>query len=104
MMVVLAGRTGSGKSTLAELAARRGGDRYASFGQYVRQLAQERSVDWSDRQILQDLGQTLVEEDPRRFVAAFLEYCGHHPSATIFIDGLRHESIWLELTAIAEGR
>lgn len=89
--VGVAGRIGSGKTTLAsELASRISCPR-ASFGEFVRSVAQTRGLDSTDRTVLQDLGNELISEGWPSFVEAVLRQAGY-TSGPVVIDGIRHRS------------
>jgi dephospho-CoA kinase len=93
MIIVLAGRVASGKSTIAKSAANLAGASRTSFGDYVRHLAEERGLDATKRETLQDLGQSHVQADVRGFVRAFLEFSSYKPGELLIVDGLRHEAV-----------
>jgi len=83
-----------GKTTLGEEMSRRLGFSFTSFGDYVRFIAQSGSEDSvPNRRALQDLGQQLVEADPRSFCRAVLERSRGTSSNPLVIDGLRHVRI-----------
>jgi adenylate kinase family enzyme len=83
-----------GKTTLGEEMSRRLGFSFTSFGDYVRSIAQSVSDDSvPNRRALQDLGQQLVEADPRSFCSAVLERSRGTSSNPLVIDGLRHVRI-----------
>lgn len=102
MIVTLAGAIGSGKTTLARALADRLGWPAASFGDYVREQARRRDLDPGSRKVLQDLGQSLVEADPERFLAEALAWMNYDATAGIVLDGLRHKSVWQALRAHSE--
>ena len=87
----VAGRIGSGKTTLASLLAKRIGCPRASFGEFVRSSAQARGLDFTERSILQDLGDELIAEGWTPFVDAVLLQAGYS-SGPVVIDGIRHLS------------
>jgi hypothetical protein len=80
-----------GKTSLGEEMSRRFGFSFTSFGDYVRFIAQSVSSGSElNRRALQDLGQQLVEGDPRAFCSAVLERSRGADSGPLVIDGLRH--------------
>lgn len=87
--VGVAGRIGSGKTTLASELANNIECPRASFGDYVRSVAQTRGLDVADRTALQDLGDQLIGEGWDAFVDAVLRKAGY-ASGPIVIDGIRH--------------
>jgi dephospho-CoA kinase len=99
MIVGIAGRIASGKSTLARALAGRYSFKLISFGNYVRQEAQARGLDVSDRQVLQDFGQSLVDESATSFVHGVFHRAHYQPTDRVVLDGVRHESVWDEIVA-----
>ena len=89
LAVGLSGRIGSGKTSLSSELANRIGCQRASFGDYVRSLAQSMGLDPNNRTILQDLGEEMISDGWTRFVRAVLEHAGY-TSGPIVIDGIRH--------------
>lgn len=80
-----------GKTSLGEELSRRLGCSFTSFGDYVRFMAQSESSGVTpSRRVLQDLGQRLVEDDPRAFCSAVLDRSTGGTSGPLVIDGLRH--------------
>lgn len=102
MIVTLAGAIGSGKTTLARALAKRLSWPTASFGDYVRDQARQRDLDPGSRKVLQDLGQSLVEANPERFLAEALAWMNYDAAAGLVLDGLRHASVWRALQARGE--
>jgi dephospho-CoA kinase len=89
VVVGVAGRMGSGKTTLAyELAARMSCG-YASFGDYVRNVALERGLDSSQREVLQALGDELIATGWPPFCRAMLDFAGY-VTGPVVVDGVRH--------------
>lgn len=99
MIVGIAGRIASGKSTLARALAGKYSFKLISFGNYVRQEAQARGLEVSDRQVLQDFGQSLVEESATSFVRGVFHRANYKPEDRVVLDGVRHESVWDEIVA-----
>jgi adenylate kinase family enzyme len=80
-----------GKTSLGEEVSRKLGFSFTSFGDYVRSIAKASSSGAASyRRALQDLGQRLVEDDPRGFCGAVLARCRGDISEPLVIDGLRH--------------
>lgn len=92
MIVALAGLSKSGKSSLASELAVALDWPVIGFGNYVRHVARERAKPL-DIPTLQELGQSMVEKDPRRFVEAVLEFGGLASVDNAILDGLRHVEI-----------
>jgi dephospho-CoA kinase len=85
----ICGRIGSGKTTLAaELASRLDCTR-ASFGDYVRFVAEDRGLDATRREVLQNLGDELIRDGWRPFCEAVLQHA-HYAGGSIVLDGIRH--------------
>lgn len=99
MIVGIAGRIASGKSTLARALAGKYSFKLISFGNYVRQEAQAQGLDVSDRQVLQEFGQFLVEESATSFVHGVFHRASYKPEDRVVLDGVRHESVWDEIVA-----
>ena len=99
MIIAIAGPFGSGKSTLAAELARQLGTRSVGFGDFVRAKARRKGFNWSSRRVLQDLGQSLVDENPDDFLDDVLRGAGHLPGETLVLDGVRHVSIAMALAA-----
>ena len=97
-VVAFAGAIGSGKSTLSTLVAQQLGWFRVSFGDYVRDYAQEQGLDAADRAVLQRVGQGLVLSNVGKFVQAVLAPArreGWEPGANLIVDGVRHtEARW----------
>lgn len=102
MFIALAGPVGSGKSTLARALAKKLDVNLLAFGEYVRAYAKGHGLDAESRLVLQDIGQQLVERDPREFVQDALAWV--QPGSHLILDGIRHESIWNEIRGAAGER
>ena len=83
------GRIGSGKSTLSRLVASKIGWSWASFGKVVRDEAVRRGSQQT-REILQTIGQQLIDSGWNSFCKKVLESAKWHPGQHLVIDGIRH--------------
>ncbi|MGB2625018.1 MAG: ATP-binding protein [Candidatus Acidiferrum sp.] len=93
----LSSKMGAGKSTIARALSERFGIPRVSFGDYVREVARARHLQES-RPALQELGESLVREDPDGFVRAVLSKV-HFTSGAV-IDGIRHIEILEAITKL----
>jgi dephospho-CoA kinase len=98
-LICLAGAPGSGKTTIAKAVAAQIGLRCGSFGDYVRSRARERGLS-TERGSLQRLGQSLVNQGPRDFCQATLDWLGWTPPHGLILEGLRHVSVYEALQAL----
>jgi dephospho-CoA kinase len=86
------GKIGSGKSTVSTAVAEALGWPRTGFGDYVRALAAEKGLA-VDRQTLQRLGESLVNEGPTEFCRAVLNQANWEPGKSAVVDGIRHTAI-----------
>lgn len=86
----------SGKSTLAEAVACDQGCECVSFGSYVRLIAREQGKSES-REVLQQIGQSLIDGGIPSFCSSVLGQVEWHPGQALVIDGIRHVDIVTEL-------
>lgn len=104
MIIGIAGPIASGKSTLARALAQEFSFKLIAFGEYVRHEAQARGLDVADRKVLQDLGQSLVDENVRSFVRGVFERAKIEAADRVVLDGVRHRSVWDEIVDFALSR
>jgi cytidylate kinase len=97
-IIALSSSIGAGKSSVARALAEYFGIPRISCGDYVREVAQQRGIDTS-RVGLQELGESLVEIDPRDFSRAVLARGNWKAGAVI--DGVRHFEIYEALQQLA---
>lgn len=97
----VAGRIGSGKTTLAGELASQLACPQASFGEFVRSVAQTRGLDSTDRTLLQDLGNELIAQGWAPFVEAVLRHA-EYSSGLVVIDGIRHRTAIETLRSLLE--
>ena len=88
-ILAFAGKIGSGKSTISRLVAQKLRWKHASFGDYVRTVAQHRNLE-ETREILQNLGSSLIREGWEQFSNAVLEQVQFKPGECLVLDGIRH--------------
>lgn len=100
LVVSFSGQIGSGKSSVSRALAARLNWPRASFGDYLRKLAAEQGRDPNSREVLQDLGQSLVEHDSRAFCRAVLSSGGFAPTTNMLVDGVRHVGIQHDIAAL----
>jgi dephospho-CoA kinase len=85
-IIGLSSRMGAGKSTLARALSDAFGIPRISFGDYVRSVALQRGLPES-RTALQELGESLVEEDAFSFTSSVLSTRWRNGAV---VDGIRH--------------
>lgn len=88
----LSGRIGTGKSAVAEALGQSVGWSRASFGDYVRSVADEQGLGQT-RDVLQELGAFLVAQDITGLCQKVLRQSGWGPGHPVIIDGIRHYSV-----------
>lgn len=102
---LISGSSRVGKTSLAKEIARLVDGSFVSFGDYVRFLATSISDGRAtNRKILQDLGQQLVERDPHGFCIAVIERASGSSCEPLVVDGLRHLSLLPILRVLLPGR
>jgi len=100
LILALSGLPGVGKTTLARALACRLGGIHVSFGDYVRAVAEKLGKP-GDRTTLQEIGETLVRDDPNAFVSSILKQA---PPGwqTLILDGVRHDQVLKLLREFAQ--
>jgi dephospho-CoA kinase len=97
-VVAFTGAIGSGKSALSKRVAVLLGWPRVSFGEYIRDVAEQNGQDRNDRTTLQKLGQALVMSDVEGFVTSVL---AREPTwrnvGNLVVDGVRHVEVRLVL-------
>lgn len=99
-IITISGRISSGKSYAAELIQNKFGFPIASFGGYLKYYCEQKSLS-TDRKNLQDIGEKLVETNPRQFI---IDVISHFigSSDKIILEGVRHKSIFEEVKHITD--
>lgn len=92
LVLGFAGKIGSGKSTISKEVANALGWTRASFGDYLRSRAKSSGFEQS-REVLQEIGASLIENDPKEFCRAVLAHYKWNAGEPLVIDGIRHEEI-----------
>jgi len=94
-VVAFSGGMSGGKSSVSREVASRLDWPRVSFGDQVRSVVRSRSLDSTDRDTLQTVGQELVDADPFSFCRAVLSQAGSMwvPGKSLVIDGLRHVEV-----------
>ena len=88
-VIGLSGQFGSGKSSLASILSRRTSWPKAAFGDYLRDVAAQRSLD-TDRATLQQLGEEQIALGWEAFCTAVLIHSGWKRGLGLVVDGIRH--------------
>ena len=92
VVVGIVGKIRSGKSSLSRSLADDLKWPCVSFGDQVRCVAQQRGLD-NSREALQEVGEDLVEKEPRKFCEAVLAQADWQPGQSLILDGIRHLKI-----------
>lgn len=89
-VICFSGGIASGKTTLASAVAKHRGLRLATFGGFVRQVANRRKIP-EEREALQELGAALIAEMTfDGFCSAVLRDAGWTSGGSVVVDGIRH--------------
>lgn len=94
ILVCFSGQIGSGKTSVSAAVAAALGWGRTGFGDYLRAEIARTSGDPEAREVLQDLGQRLVETDPEAFCRSVLIAGNFKPGDNFLIDGVRHVDIF----------
>jgi cytidylate kinase len=95
------GHAATGKTTLAHALSKAVGGDIVSFGDAVRQKAEEEGLDPSDRKVLMRLGQSWVDSDVEDYCRTVLAQ-RHEDSEILIIEGIRHEAVRATLSRLLE--
>lgn len=91
MVIGFSGPPRSGKTTVAQALASELGIACASFGDYVRSVAREKQLDENDRDVLQNIGESLVQSGWPAFCNSVLDSVNWKSGDSIVVDGIRHQ-------------
>lgn len=89
IVIAFAGSIASGKSTLSMGVAKALGWSRVGFGDYVRHVARSQGLD-SSREVLQEVGATLIDQGWEEFCRAVLRQVDWKPGQPLIVDGIRH--------------
>lgn len=94
------GRIGSGKTSISKEVAHQLNWPRVSFGEYVGKLAKEKKLDSSSRSILQNLGESLINDGIEKFCRSVIAQVKWQPGQYLVIDGIRHQEVIYKLKEI----
>lgn len=102
IVICFSGRIGSGKSTVSTAVSERLGFSWVSFGSYVRTEAAKRGLDPNIREVLADLGQSLIQEHSwEGFCKKVLDQAKWTHGQGLVVDGIRHLEAFNTISKIA---
>src|SRR5690606_8808253 len=68
------------------------------FGGYLKNLCVKKGIDITNRRnVLQNLGQSYIEDDPKNFLSEVIEYYSTSNKDIHIFEGVRHISIFNEI-------
>ncbi len=91
-VIAFSGSIASGKSTLSQEVAKTFQWKRASFGDYVRSVAQNRGIA-NSREVLQAIGADLLQRDMEGFCRTVLAQADWQLGQPLVIDGIRHVEV-----------
>lgn len=92
LVIGFAGKIASGKSTISAEVAKALGWPRASFGDYLRIFAKSSGLGES-REVLQEIGASLVAKDVEGFCRAVLTHYQWSAGEPLIVDGIRHAEV-----------
>lgn len=90
-IICFAGRIKSGKTTISKALSKVLDYPHASFGDYLRDLADKKGLD-KTRATLQEIGASLMENEDQ-FCISVLNYANWKKGQNLIVDGIRHASM-----------
>ncbi len=100
LILAFSGGIGSGKSTLSSGVAEALEWSRVSFGRYVRAVALDRGLDAESREVLQEVGESLITAGWVPFCRAVLTQADWRPERSLVVDGIRHVEALQTLRAL----
>lgn len=101
LLVCFSGKIGSGKTSVSRAVARWLGCDHASFGGFLRDEMARCAGTASNRESLQDLGQSRIEKDAESFCRDVLSAGGFARGQDFVLDGVRHVAVLPHLARMA---
>ena len=101
LLLCFSGQIGSGKSSVSTAVAQALGWGRTGFGDYLRSEIARLGGDPDARQVLQDLGQKRVDDDPVAFCRDVLSAGGFRSGDNFVIDGIRHIRVFEILATVS---
>ena len=101
LLVCFSGKIGSGKTSTSRAVASALECGRTSFGGYLRDEVAGRGGDPYCRKLLQDLGQSRIEQNAGSFCREVLAAGGFVPGEDFVLDGIRHVDVLPHLVRIA---
>jgi cytidylate kinase len=97
--ILITGKISSGKSTLSKyLIDKIPNAINLSFGGYLKNLCVKKGIDiTNNRSILQNMGLSFIEENPKKFLREVIEYYSTSNREIHIFEGVRHMSIFNEI-------
>lgn len=103
-IIAFGGASQTGKTTLGRRLAAYCQCKFVSFGDYVRQKAQNGGLSNPTREDLQNLGQKLVKSGVSRFCQEVLDTVQFSSGGRLVIDGIRHTEALSAISQISRGQ
>ena len=97
--IIVIGQICSGKTTFAKLLSSDFDIPLASFGGFLKTRVHNNTDSKKGREVLQNLGQNLIDSDPRAFLQNVIQFAGSHQN--FIFEGVRHEVIFREINDIS---
>ena len=103
-IIAFGGASQTGKTTLGRRLAAYCHCKFVSFGDYVRQKAQNGGLSNPTREDLQNLGQQLVKSDVNLFCQEVLDTVQFSSGERLVVDGIRHTEALSAISQISGGQ
>ncbi len=99
IVVGIIGEICAGKSTIASKIKKMNPNCLTiSFGEYLKDYCNKNKIPFeNNRKILQDIGQSFIEEDTDKFLSNVIKYNAPSDNQVLIFEGIRHINIFLSL-------